>query len=194
MKIHVISVGPIRTNCYLVEDEKSKDCLIIDPGDNAEAIIKLIDQEKLKPSAIFLTHGHYDHAGAVRTLKDHYQIPFLMHQRDLWGLPLVNAPAPDKLVEDGEKLVVGNLSFKIICNPGHTPGGLSLYCAVNQTLFSGDTLFAGTWGRTDLPYSSEKEMVVSLKKLLALPPETKVYPGHGRSTTIGAELSLLKEV
>ncbi len=102
-----------------------------------------------------------------------------------------DSPPPDSFLKEKDHFDVGDLKFEVIHTPGHTPGGISLYCEKEKVVFTGDTLFAGTWGRTDLPYSSEEEMAKSLKKLLKLPPETKVYPGHGRPTTIGEEQGLL---
>ena len=191
MKIHTIPVGPLETNCYLVEDERSKETLIIDPGDDAEKILKEIKVHALKPVFVVTTHGHYDHIGAVREIKDRYNIPFLMHEKDLWGLPLVGAPQPDRFLKDQDKLDIGHWTLVIIHTPGHTPGGICLYNEKEKVLFSGDTLFAGTYGRTDLPYSSQADMEKSLKKLLKLPPDTKVYPGHGETTNIGREQETL---
>lgn len=191
MKIHIIPVGMLDTNCYIVEDEASKKALIIDPGDDAAKILKLIKENDLKPLYIVATHGHYDHIGGVREIKEKLQIPFLMHEADLWGLPMVDAPQPDRFLKDREHFEVGSLKFEVLHTPGHTPGGFCLYNEKEKTLFSGDTLFLGTHGRTDLPYSSPEDMKESLKKLLKLPPETKVYPGHDQATTIGAEQNLL---
>lgn len=194
MLIHTLKVGSIDTNCYIIEDESSKEALVIDPGDDAEKILKLIKERRLKPRFMVITHGHFDHMGANRELKNTLKIPLLMHEKDTFGLAVVNSPLPDNFLIGGEEIKFGNSSFKVIHNPGHTPGGISLYCEKEKVLFSGDTLFYRTWGRTDLPYSSQIDMIISLKKLLKLPSETKVYPGHGKPTTIGDEQKLLAEL
>jgi hydroxyacylglutathione hydrolase len=194
MLIHTLRVGPIDTNCYLIEAEASHECLVVDPGDEAEAIIKLIADKNLKPTAIVITHGHFDHVGANKKLKEKYNLPIMMNKADLAGLKLTDSPEPDKDLVEGEEIRVGKISFKVRQTPGHTPGGVSLYSQAEKVIFTGDTLFRGTYGRVDLPSSSPEAMVFSLKKLLALPPETKVYPGHGRPTTIGDEQNLLLEI
>jgi len=194
MLIHTRKVGPIATNCYIVEDEDSKACLIIDPGDEAEAIIELIGKNKLKPTAIVITHGHWDHVGANQELKETYHLPIMMNRADLFGLKITDSPEPDKNLKENDEVKVGGLIFKVLQTPGHSPGGLSLYSKEENVIFTGDTLFKETYGRVDLPGSSPEAMVFSLKKLLALPHETKVYPGHGRPTTIGGEQNLLLEI
>jgi hydroxyacylglutathione hydrolase len=191
MLIHTLKVGPIGTNCYLAEDEASKACLIVDPGDEAEAIIELIGKNKLKPAAIVITHGHWDHVGANQELKATYHLPIMMNQADLFGLKITDSPTPDKNLKENDEVKAGGLIFKVMQTPGHSPGGISLYSKEEKVIFTGDTLFKETYGRVDLPGSSPEAMVFSLKKLLALPPETKVYPGHGRPTTIGDEQNLL---
>lgn len=191
MKTHNLRVGPIDTNCYIVEDESSKKAIIIDPGDEAEKILGFIKEQQIIPVFIVITHGHFDHIGANKKLKEALKIPILMHASDLFGLSMSDSPPPDRFLKEKDHFEVGGLKFEVIHSPGHTPGGISLYFEQEKTIFTGDTLFQGTWGRTDLPYSSEKDMAASLRKLLALPPETKVYPGHGKPTTIGDEQSLL---
>lgn len=187
MKIHTIIVGPIETNCYIVEDEKSQKAIVIDPGGEAEKIISFLEKHPLKIQAMVITHGHFDHIGAIRKLKEKTKAPILMHESDVFGLSVSDSPPADRFLKDHDNLEVGGLKFEVIHTPGHTPGGISLYCKEEKILFSGDTLFAGNIGRTDLPYSSEEAMIKSLKKLLELPPETKVFPGHGKPTTIGRE-------
>ena len=193
MKLHNLRVGPLGTNCYLVEDESTKDCLIIDPGDSTEIIIKNLEDKGLQPVAIVITHGHWDHVGANKKLKEKYNIPIMMNEADLFGLKITDSPPPDKSLKENDEIKAGGLTFKILQTPGHSPGGISLYSATEKVVFTGDTLFKGTFGRVDLPGSSPEAMVFSLQKLLALPHDTKVYPGHGRPTTIGEEQNLLLE-
>ena len=186
-------VGPIETNCYIVtENEASKEAIIIDPGEEAGKILAFISKHQLQPLYIIITHGHFDHIGANRELKAKLKIPILMHEKDTFGLPSGNSPPADRFLKDQDHLEVGppeaDLKFEVLHTPGHTPGGISLYCEKEKVLFSGDTLFYDAVGRTDLPHSSEKDMRESIKKLLTLPPGTKVYPGHGQPTTIGDEL------
>ncbi|MBN3032847.1 MAG: MBL fold metallo-hydrolase [Candidatus Saganbacteria bacterium] len=190
MKIHNLKVGPIDTNCYLVEDETTKECLIIDPGDDAGAISQLIEKKQLKPAAIVITHGHWDHVGANKILKEKYNLPIMMSEEDVFGLKMTDSPAPDQNLKEDDEIKAGGLVFKVLQTPGHSPGGISLYSKEEKVVFTGDTLFKGAYGRVDLPGSSPESMVFSLKKLLALPRETKVYPGHGQTTTIGAEQDL----
>lgn len=187
MIIRTVRVGPIDTNCYIVGDEATKEALVIDPGDEAEKISAAIEAEKLAPRLIVNTHGHFDHVTADLKLKEKTGAALLIHELDL-PMALLTAPLrPDRLLKDGDEIKVGTMVFSVIHTPGHTPGGICLYDEKEKVLFSGDTLFYGTTGRTDLPSSSDKEMEISFKKLMALPDETKVYPGHGRPTTIGRE-------
>lgn len=191
MKIHTVVVGPIDTNCYIVEDEASREAIVIDPGGEAGKITGFLEKHPLRIKAIVITHGHFDHIGANRELKEKTRAPILMHESDVFGLSAGGSPPADRFLKDKDNFEVGGLKFEVIHTPGHTPGGISLYCEKEKVIFSGDTLFAGDYGRTDLPYSSGEDMAGSLKKLLRLPPETKVYPGHGRPTTIGNEQELL---
>jgi hydroxyacylglutathione hydrolase len=191
VKVHQLKVGPIRTNCYVVEDETTKEAMVIDAGGEPERILKTLQHNGLKLALIVATHGHFDHLEGVRELKEKTDARFLMHQADLFGLKTTDAPQPDDLLADGQNIELGTLGFAVIHTPGHSPGGISLYNEREKVLFSGDTLFLGTYGRVDLPGSSPEAMVLSLKKLLSLPHDTKVYPGHGKSTTIGDEQNLL---
>jgi|SRR3989339_45732 len=187
MKVHTLVVGPIDTNCYLVEDEASRECLIIDPGDEAETIIESIGQQQLLPKMIVNTHGHFDHVTANLVLKDRYHVPIMFHDKDSFLVNLTIPVKADKYLVDGDVLSIGPLNFKVIHTPGHSPGGICLFEAAQGVLFSGDTLFFNTCGRTDFPYCSPGEMGKSLEKLVALPADTLVYPGHGRPTKIAEE-------
>jgi len=191
MRVSTLRVGEIDTNCYIIEDEKSKEALIIDPGDNAEEILNLLNKHQLIARYIVNTHGHWDHIGANRELKERTGALLLIHELDEFMYKASNSPPADRHLKEGDEIMVGELVFKVFHTPGHTPGGISLYSEKEKVLFSGDTLFAGTYGRTDLPYSSQADMEKSLNKLLKLPAETKVYPGHGRPTIIAEEQNLL---
>jgi glyoxylase-like metal-dependent hydrolase (beta-lactamase superfamily II) len=179
MRIKSLKVGSLQTNCYIVENGET---LVIDPGFEAENILREIGRLKVK--AVILTHGHYDHVTSAFELN----APVWIGEKDGAMMVFSTTRKADRLLKDGEK--IGD--FKVISTPGHTPGGLCLYNEKEKIVFTGDTLFAGDYGRTDLPGSSETEMVASLKKLLKLPPETVVYPGHGYTTTIGNEQNLLQ--
>jgi glyoxylase-like metal-dependent hydrolase (beta-lactamase superfamily II) len=168
MIIKTVIVGELETNCYIVASERTKEAMIIDPGDEADKIINAIEEDGLKPKLIINTHCHFDHVGANERLAKHFNIEMF----------------------DGNKEILrtGELEFRVIRTPGHAQESICLLG--ERALFSGDTLFAGDYGRTDLPGGSEKEMESSLKSLMGLPEDTRVYPGHGRSTTIGEEKKL----
>jgi len=177
MQIKTIKVGELRTNCYVVIDEKTQEAVIIDPGDEAQKILAEIKGYKI--DKIIITHGHFDHIGAIDEIKQSLKARVLMHPSDNWDLE------PDVVLSDGDIIQFGGINLKVIHTPGHSPGGICLYTPGH--LFAGDTLFSGTCGRVDLPGSSETMMINSLQKLFNLPADTKVYPGHGNATTIGSE-------
>lgn len=205
MKVEKLAVGQLQTNCYLVWDEESGEGIIIDPGDDGDYIIRRIQDLGVKPKLIVTTHGHFDHVLAVTELKLAFKIPFLMHRADLpllkrtkqsakyWLGIEVDPPPPkvDQYIEEGDWIKFGREKLKVIESPGHSPGGVGLYDRKGGVLFSGDTLFKQGVGRTDLSYSSEEDLIKSLKKLSKLPSETIVYPGHGPETTIGEEKKIL---
>lgn len=179
------------TNCYIILDEESKETMVIDPAGDCDKIVEMLEILKAKLKYIYLTHCHGDHIGAVTELKNRCGGRILIHRLDSEGLNdkninlsgVVDLPEieleADSRVDDGDLLHLGNLEFKVIHTPGHTKGGTSLYCEKEKCLFSGDTLFRGTWGRTDLPTSSREEIMDSIvNKLMKLPDDTIVYPGH----------------
>lgn len=192
-KIVGFQVGQLRTNCYLVIDEKSAKALIIDPGDDADYIQKIISDEEVSPTKIIATHGHFDHILAVNELKQAFNIPFFMHKKDEFLLNRMRSsckmftafdpgppPIPDDFMTGSHPVKLGSISFKVIETPGHTPGGISLYNKKKKALFVGDLIFAkGRIGRTDFAYSSKKDLEISISNLLKLPDDTTVYPGHG---------------
>ena len=196
------------TNCYIVEDEESRETMVIDPGGEADKIIDMLDTlgiDKLK--YIYLTHCHGDHFGAILEVKAKKGGKVLIHRDDAEGLynPAISLTyyigmddivlEADSRVDEGDIIHLGNLEFKVIHTPGHTKGGTCLYCKEEGLLFSGDTLFKGTWGRTDLPTSSFPDIITSItNKLTILPDDTIVYPGHGRMTTIREEEPIYLEL
>lgn len=189
------------TNCYIVEDEETKETMVIDPGGEPEKIIEMLNAlgiDKLK--YIYLTHCHGDHFGGLPELKKEKGGKVLIHRDDSEGLYNKDISLTyyigmddikleaDSRVDDGDLIHLGNMEFRVIHTPGHTKGGTSLYCEKEKLLFSGDTLFRGTWGRTDLPTSNFKDIINSItNKLVILPDDTIVYPGHGRITSIKEE-------
>jgi hydroxyacylglutathione hydrolase len=199
-----LPVGQMRTNCYLVYDAKTRECLIIDPGDDADYIVSKISELGLFPQKIVATHGHFDHIMAVNELKLAYKIPFLLNKKDevllkwmrksaVHFIKVDPGPPPivDQFIEDEEIIGWG---LRVIETPGHTPGGICLYSIKEKVLFSGDTLFAeGHVGRSDFAYCNKEDLKRSVKKILGLPKEVKIFPGHGRPTSVGNELFYAKE-
>ena len=201
MRVKQMMVGMMGVCCYIVACDETKEAVIIDPGGNEEEILSACQQENLKVKYIVNTHGHPDHVCGNRKLKEATGAEIVMHTADAdffsqdsveqffsqLGLP--PSPPVDKRVEDGDTLTFGNETLKVILTPGHTPGGICLYSPPN--LFTGDTLFAGGVGRTDFPGGDTQQMMTSIKeRLLSLPPDTIVWPGHGYGgdrSTIGQE-------
>ena len=199
MKVEHYVVGVVGTNCYFAINEATKECLIIDPGDNADALEEKIRQGGLTPAAILLTHGHFDHIMGVEGLKEAFQIPVYVHEDDAEMLrrPDLNAGAmigvqvsltADELLRDGDELNLAGMKLRVLHTPGHTPGGVCFYFPEEEVLFSGDTLFCESVGRTDLPGGSMGALMRSIKeRVLKLPDLTVVYTGHGEPTQIGSE-------
>jgi len=198
MNYQLVIVGPLETNCYLFFCPETRECAVIDPGAEAELIFPLITHLNLKPVIILNTHGHVDHTGANLEIKERYQVPIALHQADLplleeslqleFGLMLGARPTPrpDRLLADGDEIKIGQTGLQVIHTPGHSPGSVCFYSA--GILFSGDTLFCGGVGRTDLPGGSWKDLIHSLRtRVLTCPDETLVLPGHGPRTTIAEE-------
>lgn len=188
------------TNCYIMQDEKTKETIVIDPGGSADKIIEMLKILDAEVKYIYLTHCHGDHIRALKEVKDAFGGKVLIHRYDVEGLYDQNISLtdyiginhitiePDSSVDDGDLLHVGDIELKVIHTPGHTKGGSSLYCEKEGLLFSGDTIFRGTWGRTDLPTGSLEEIMNSImKKILTLPKDTIIYPGHGKSTLVKEE-------
>lgn len=196
------------TNCYIVFDQESKETMVVDPAGDVDRIIEMINILQGNLKYIFLTHCHGDHIAGVKELREKMGGKVLIHRLDaeglnnkeinltefMDGLPEIEIDADSRL-DDGDLIHVGNLEFKVIHTPGHTEGGCSLYLESEKLLFSGDTLSRGTWGRTDLPTSDFDEIMDSIiNKLLVLPDDTIVYPGHGKSTMIENEKPIYLEL
>ncbi len=188
------------TNCYIVQDEETKETMVIDPGGEASKIADMLNILEANLKYIYITHCHGDHIGALKELNKLKGGKILIHRDDAEGLHNKNINLTDYIgmhevdiqnsltVDDEDKIHLGKLEFIVIHTPGHTAGGSSLYCPEEKMLFSGDTLFNGTWGRTDLPTGNFKDIINSItQKLLILPGDTIVYPGHGKSTIIEEE-------
>ena len=197
--IRSVTVSECYTNCYICMNKDTKEGFIVDPGDDELKISVNVSRLEMIPKAILLTHGHFDHIGAVNQLKERYNIPVIvgakeekvltdsrMNLSSMFGEPVkVNG---DKFLEDGENFQVAGFDIQYILTPGHTPGSGCFYIEEEQVLFSGDTLFQASRGRTDFPGGSESDIIKSIKNnLLVLPGETEVYPGHMNITNIDSE-------
>ena len=197
MKVDSLTVSMFATNCYIVSCPDTNEALVIDPGAEGKSIIAQVDRLGLIVKCIINTHAHVDHIGANGKLKQDYSAPILLNRKDLelyrnpgFGLKLIlkKQPLPDQFLAEGDEITFGNLKLQVLETPGHTEGGICLLGS--GAVFCGDTLFAGSIGRTDLAGGSYDSLMKSIEsKLLTLPPETKVYPGHGPATTIKAEAS-----
>ena len=200
MFIKDLVVGPIGANCIILGCETTREAAVIDPGDDADRILKALADEKLTVTAIINTHGHFDHVGANKRLKEATGAEIMIHEADAsmlqelsvtamaFGLQAENSPPADRLLADGDTITFGEKSLAVFHTPGHTPGGITLYCKEEKMAFAGDTLFYGSIGRTDLPGGNYATLIASIKgQLFTLPDETVVYTGHGPKTTIGTE-------
>jgi len=197
MVIRPIVVGPLQVNCYVVADEATRKAIVVDPGDEPDRILDIIKKHGLEISAIVCTHGHFDHVGAVAELKKDTGAPVMLHHDDIaiynaantagsmWGFDVDPQPEPDGWLKEGDTISFGNLTLTVMHTPGHSPGCVCLYG--HGVLISGDTLFAGSVGRTDLPGGSYATLKQSFRRLMALPEETNVFAGHGENSTIGHE-------
>jgi glyoxylase-like metal-dependent hydrolase (beta-lactamase superfamily II) len=195
MIIKTVPVGPLEANCYIVADEDTGKALIIDPGDEPDRILEAAGDFEVH--YIVLTHAHFDHVGAVKEVKEATGAEIALHEDDLavyrtvaeqgaiWGFELEDLPPPDMLLKGGDEILFGGLGLAVIHTPGHSPGSISLYR--EGVLITGDTLFAGSVGRTDFPGGSMGLLRESFRRLMSLPDETSVLSGHGPATTIGRE-------
>ena len=190
MLIKTLPVGQLETNCYVVSNEETLGCVVIDPGDESNRILDYLEDNHLKCEAIFLTHGHYDHTGAVEAVMEETGAPVYLCPRDdarMTGDRHYSFLLPEggRYYDDGDVLRFAGLSFQILAVPGHTAGGVAIVC--EDALFTGDTLFRGSCGRTDLPGGDMEEEFRSLKRLCDLPGDYEVYPGHMDSSSLERE-------
>jgi hydroxyacylglutathione hydrolase len=196
--LKALAVGPIMANCYILGCENTRSAAVIDPGDEADRILMELAKEKLTLKYIINTHGHLDHVGGNYRLKQATGAELVIHAADApmladlgrtagaFGLSVENSPAPDQTVEEGHAISFGEITLKVLHTPGHSPGGISLY--TDSIVFVGDTLFAGSIGRTDLPGGDFQTLITAIKtKLFPLGDEVTVYTGHGPATSIGQE-------
>jgi glyoxylase-like metal-dependent hydrolase (beta-lactamase superfamily II) len=197
MLIRTVVVGPLQVNCYIVSDGASGKAVVIDPGDEPDMVLAAVKKDNLDVQYIICTHGHFDHIGAVVDLKQETGAKVVLHADDLliydnakpsaalWGFSADEQPAPDLFVKDGDILEAGGLRLEVFHCPGHSPGGICLYG--DGVVFTGDTLFAGSVGRTDFHGGDMGKLRESFRRLMALPDDTRVFSGHGAATTIGRE-------
>jgi len=195
-----LEVGPLGVNCYILGCEETREGVIIDAGGDERKIIATVERLGLNIIHIINTHGHFDHIGANRALREHFGADLLIHYDDTallsraaeiaraYGIPGENSPEPDKFLTDGMEITFGKYRMTVLHTPGHSPGGCCLYIETEKKIISGDSLFADSIGRTDLPGGSHEQLLESIRtKLFTLSEDVVVYPGHGPDTTIGHE-------
>jgi len=196
--IKQLTVGPIMANCYILGCERTREAAVIDPGDETDKILMSLASEKLTLKHILNTHGHFDHVGGNRQLKDATGAELLIHAADAamlaqlsasaaaFGLSAQNSPPPDRTVAEGDRVTFGDIALTVLHTPGHTPGGISFH--TDRCVFVGDALFYGSIGRTDFPGGDYDTLIASIRtKLFTLDDDTTVYTGHGPATTVGQE-------
>jgi glyoxylase-like metal-dependent hydrolase (beta-lactamase superfamily II) len=201
MKWKKLTVGPVQENTYIIYNSRNE-AIVIDPGSEGQRIIQNIESLQVKPLAILLTHAHFDHIGGVDVVRDKYQLPLYVHKKEQdwlidtkkngsnhFGQAITAKPASHILTDNDNILKIGSFSFEVLKTPGHSPGSVSYYLKSAGAVFSGDALFAGSIGRTDLFGGNQDLLLSSIhEKLLQLPEETIVLSGHGPETTIGMEM------
>lgn len=205
MNVLCFPTGPYATNMYIIYCKETSDAVIIDPGlSGFDKIVEAVKQYSLKPSAVWLTHTHWDHIVDAAKVKRELALPIYVNEEDQGNLirpgsdkvpmiiPKFEGTTPDHLIKEGDILTVGKLSFEVIHTPGHSPGGVCFYCESQKILISGDTFFRRSIGALNLPTSESERMWPSLDKIAKLPPETTIFPGHGQQTTIKDEPWLSK--
>jgi glyoxylase-like metal-dependent hydrolase (beta-lactamase superfamily II) len=197
VKVETITVGAFQENAYLIVDDQSNRAVIVDPGGESERLIDAIDASGATLEAIWVTHAHVDHVGAIAAIRRKWDVPIYLHpldrrlyeaasrQAEVYGLPFEEPPPPDREFAEGQNVKVGNTEMRVMHAPGHAPGHVVIHG--DGIALVGDCIFAGSIGRTDLPFSNPPQLAATLEKLAALPADTVVYPGHGVETTIGEE-------
>ena len=192
-----ITVGAFQENCYIVSDPDGPATAIVDPGSEGDRIIAAVEGSGRTPEAIWITHAHVDHLGAVAAIKRRWNVPIYLHpldkplyrvggrQAEVYGVPYEEPPPPDREFAEGDALTLGGMRLSVMHTPGHAPGHVVIHG--HGSAIVGDCLFAGSIGRTDLPFANASHLEASLQRIAALPEETVVHPGHGEATTIGIE-------
>lgn len=196
MLIKTLQVGMLETNCYIVTDEETMRCAIIDPGAESNTILDYIESNGMKPEAIILTHGHFDHCMALKNVQEATGVPVYVNKKDVDNSGINERFKADRCngmtyCGEGDMIVVGGLCFRVMETPGHSPGSITLLCSASgdahDALFTGDTLFCGDCGRTDLEGGNRNTILMSLRRISELPGDYEVYPGHDESTTLDNE-------
>jgi hydroxyacylglutathione hydrolase len=197
VKVQTLTVGAFQENCYLLVDDRTNRAVIVDPGSEGNRLVEAIDNSGATLDAIWITHAHVDHVGAIASIKQRWDVPVYLHpldrrlyeaagrQAQVYNVPFEEPPPPDREFAEGEHLKVGDVELEVMHAPGHSPGHVVIHG--DGIALVGDCLFAGSIGRTDLPFSNPPQLAATLERISALPPETVVYPGHGMDTTIGEE-------
>lgn len=197
MNVETFTVGAFQQNCYLLVDQRSGKAVIVDPGGEGDRLVEAVESCGAELEAIWITHAHVDHVGAIASIKRKWDVPVYLHpadrrlyeaasrQAEVYGVPFEEPPPPDCEFFDGQHLSLGDVDFTVMHAPGHAPGHVVIHG--DGMALVGDCLFAGSIGRTDLPFSNPPQLAETLKKIADLPPETVVYPGHGMETTIAEE-------
>jgi hydroxyacylglutathione hydrolase len=196
--LRTLVVGPIQSNCYILGSEQTREAAVIDPGGDADRILITLAKDKLRCIYIINTHGHFDHSADNKRLKEVTGAKLLIHRADapmiihqsksggMWGTLIDNSPPPDRYLVEGDVITIGDISLKVLHTPGHSPGGISL--VTDKIVFVGDTLFAGSIGRTDFSGGDYKGLLRNVReKIFTLGDDVIVYPGHGPKTTVGRE-------
>jgi len=195
--VETITVGAFQENCYLLVDDRARRAVIVDPGSEGERLVDAVENSGATLDEIWITHAHVDHVGAIASIKKKWDVPIFLHPADrrlyeaagrqaqVYGVPFEEPPPPDREFADGQNVKVGDVELTVMHAPGHAPGHVVIHG--DGIALVGDCLFAGSIGRTDLPFSNPPQLAATLEKLAALPSDTVVYPGHGVETTIGEE-------
>ncbi|MGH7605454.1 MAG: MBL fold metallo-hydrolase [Gemmatimonadaceae bacterium] len=197
MRVETLTVGPFQENCYLLIDERSGKSVVVDPGSEGDRIVEAIERSATELEAVWITHAHVDHVGAIASVKRRWNVPVYLHpldrrlyeaaprQAEVYGVPFEEGPSPDREFTDAQEVNVGEVPMTVMHTPGHAPGHVVIFG--DGIALVGDCLFAGSIGRTDLPFSNPPQLAASLERIVALDPDTVVYPGHGAATTIAQE-------